>query len=65
MEFKEIGYFLLGCLFLFIALKLWLNGDKIIESGNWFVGWASYMVCILLGFDSLYRSGISVVKYFM
>ena len=65
MELKEIGFLLLGLVFLFIAFKIWSNGDKIRESSNWFVGWSGYMVCIILGFDNLSRSGLSVVKYFI
>lgn len=65
MDLYKIGYFIYGVFFLFIAYKIWSNGDRIRNSKAWVVGWLGYITSILLGFDGLARSGISLVKYFI
>lgn len=58
MTLKEIGDLVLGLLLFFLAFKIWQHGDKISASSHWFIGFLSYILCILAAFNFLFDSGI-------
>lgn len=58
MSAYQLGYFIYGVFFLFVAYKIWSNAKRVSESKAWVIGWLSFIASILLGLDGLARAGI-------